>query len=156
MNPPKKTSKKRKTLIILLALTVIIISLLTPGIWARYSAKPLGNDLDYIGMRSVGIFLVAPQHDNYYYATDLSLDEIKNYFSKAEVISGPSETSYAGSGDHFWGMTFENTDTGEAFGLTYYINSRQVADSYNLDLKGRSNLIVVTDRSNYNTAKDSL
>lgn len=157
MNPPKKPVRNRKVLIILLALIVIIILFVAPGIWTRYSPKPLGNDLEYIGMRSSGFFLIAPQHDDYYYSTDLSLDELTTqYFSRATLTKEPYFDK--SSSRRSWNVIMQNIETKEKFYFSYYpeADSMQLAKGQNLDLHGKKNIVEVINRSNYNIAKDSL
>lgn len=153
---------KKRTLILILVIILIAIPFISYGAWVKYGSKPLDDEgkLTYVGRRESGcwyILCIDKQVDEFYYATDMSLDEITNiYFSKATVVAGPSETAYAGSGVRFLAMTFENVNTQERFGLTYYINSQKAANYYSLDLKGNKNLVLITDRPDYNIAKKSL
>lgn len=126
--------------------------------WVKFSPKPLNDEAVYIGRRTTGCLIPlcgSNPADEFYYATDLSTDEItEEYFGRAVVVSGPEYNSQSISNN--WTMTFENIESKERFSVTYFTKGKAMSDYLGLNLNGKNNLILISDRSDYNTAKDSL
>lgn len=152
-----KITKKQGKIIAysILGLAVIWIAWMS---WVKFGPKPLDDEAIYIGRRTAGCLIPlcgSNPSDEFYYATDLTIDEVKNsYFNNAIVVSDPKYNSQSISNN--WAMTFENIESKEQFNLTYFTKGKAMADYLGLDLHGKTGLLLVSDRSDYNIAKDSL
>lgn len=79
--------KKHKVLAVILAL---VITLCLWWAWAQLTPHPLGDRMEYLGKEDYGNifgFDSAPNSE-YYYGTDMSLEEVAKYFNSTIVESG--------------------------------------------------------------------
>src|ERR671932_2317905 len=92
----QNNSRKRKKKIsgTILGLSIVGVILLgfilwiTPWVWYDNSPKPLGGRLEYVGKKHYGCWLGFCDSNpgtTSYYATDMSLEEVKSYFKKATL-----------------------------------------------------------------------
>lgn len=95
-----KTKLKQK--IPLIILIGIILGFIAFMVYPSLQSHPLGEKLEYIGKESSGSWLPmssATPSDLYYYATDLTAEEIVLYFPKAKLSSPLQKSSEYASFD---------------------------------------------------------
>lgn len=155
MRTPKK--KPNPTLIGLVAVGVIILGIiasLIPWVQLDNTPKPLGDRLEYIGKQNYGCtigFCDAKAGTSYFYATDMSIDEVGKYFKKARLKEPPTSES------DFTSIWLYNDEIDKDFFL-YYYNPENLSDSERaaLNLRNSSKNLMKIDGSDYQNAKSSL
>jgi hypothetical protein len=140
-------------------LGILAVLLIGWWTWVTFSSKPLGDRLEYIGKRDYGSWLPLSSQrpgSTYYYATDMSLEEIKQYFKGAasqeitepNFVSGTYNYSYVG-------IRFKNLKTSEEFSVAYYVDGQNdKLKSLNLSQFSKKHLIDI-DANDYNRARAS-
>src|SRR5690606_3919320 len=112
-------------------------------------SKPLGDKLEYIGKTDNGSWVVcdAKPGSTYYYATDMSVEEIADYFKA--TTSSPLRA--------FDGMTdfVLKTKDGHSISIYYYTDKEKVADK-GINKKVRRKAIISIPSFHYDAAKNSL
>lgn len=146
----KKVSFSKKAIA-----TVSIFTLLALGFFIFYVypnfifSKPLGDKLEYIGKTDYGCWLVCDANpgSTYYYATDMSVEEITDYFKA--TTSSPLRA--------FDGMTdfVLKTKDGHSISIYYYTDKEKVADK-GINKKVRKKAIISIPGFQYDAAKNSL
>ena len=98
MNPSKPQHKTARNIVV--AVLILICIGISYFAYQAFKARPLGdsNKLQYIGKVDYGCWVCdsMPASD-YYYATDMTVDEMIGYFKKATIEESPSLI-----GDHFY------------------------------------------------------
>jgi hypothetical protein len=152
---------KLKTIHIII-LTIGVLLLILAGYWAwnNFSPKPLGSKLEYIGKEDYGciiLFCDSGPSSTYYYATDMSLEEVKKYFGKASA----SEPNMQGTNSRknnkgiiLWSINFKLNQS-QSFLVDYYKDGKYVASDRNLQTISKEHLISI-DAKDYLTIKSSL
>jgi len=97
MNAQNKKNSRRKDIFIGCIATILIAI----AAWITYDhfkpapVYPLGDSskLEYVGNTGYGCWIVCDANpaENYYYATDMSVEEVVKYFKEAKVNEEPSE-----------------------------------------------------------------
>lgn len=151
----KKTPHFSKKIKIIASIAGILATLLIG--WWMYTAytnsipHPLGNKLEYLGKKDFGGELLYHDYDSYsiyYYATDMSVEEVISYFKKSSVIKQPDETK----DESYFGI---KTPSGETIYTSLY--NKDAAWKDNPDLPKTSKKYILEIPSfKYQAAKDSL
>jgi hypothetical protein len=93
---PADTQRKKPTLVIAAAIiSVMLLGFAAFNIHGQLNQPSLGSQLEYIGQRQFGCLLVvlcessSPSSD-YYFATDMTEDQLKIYFKNARYVDVPN------------------------------------------------------------------
>ncbi len=125
---------------------LVIIGALLVGWWAwgQFSPKPLGNGLEYVGREDYGCWLICDSAPAsvFYYATDMTPEEVVRYFEKADVEL-PSESE--GVNVRIW-LKKDNSSF-----LVRYYNDDKIRKFTSKDRK-----MISVRSQDYETAKASL
>lgn len=126
------------------------------GSWAiGMMPKPLGSELDYIGKTNYGCwfpFCDSTPASNYYYATDMTPDEITGHFTKAspdnlDTIQNNTTTPIT--------FLLKTSKIDDIIYINYYPNGAKQAHDEGFDQPSKSHLISINSED-YQAAKDSL
>jgi hypothetical protein len=147
---------------LILAITVVVafICLVAawffPWVWHDPRPKPLGDRLEYIGKFDTGCAGFpclggGPPSATYYYATDMSMEEVMGYFKGADAEENPVRES------EFTDIIFRSTSTKEGF-VVYYHNDTYMdkEQQKQLGLKQTNKQVVSINASYYEIAQKSL
>ncbi len=159
---PKKNAKKYVIVGVIVAALALLVGLSTAYISTRTNKNsgdssksyPLDTELEYIGQSSYGCtgFCDAQPGVDYYYATDLSPQEIVNHFSKATLDATDDIDPAHNPSDH---QTFSlRTPTNDQIYVSYYVNGPGYAKNFNL-IATKKHIIFIPS-TNYEAAKASL
>lgn len=137
---------------------IIIILLSLCGLFALYIypnfifSKPLGDKLEYIGKTDYGCWVVCDANpgSTYYYATDMSAEEITKYFKKSSMIEKPSTID----GETYFGI---KTLSSETIYMYYYKDKhhKKVERVGNLRSSAKQHVLTLPSFK-YDAAKNSL
>lgn len=113
----------------------------------------LGNELDYIGQRTYGCFLWwcdSPNSTEYYFATNLSEEQVNAYFKGATYVPVPNDgggmgTGVGGGSFIFHSLTFKMAN-GASFYLNYYHGIKPTQMDFGLKNTDKSYGISMTDQ----------
>lgn len=134
---------------------IIIILISLCGLFALYIypnfifSKPLGDKLEYVGKTDYGCWVVCDANPGsiYYYATDMSVEEVTNYF-KATTPS-PLRTF-----DDMTDFVLKTKD-GHSISIYYYTDKEKVVDK-GINKKVYRKAIISIPSFHYDAAKNSL
>jgi hypothetical protein len=158
----KDPKEKKKTLInvIIAAVSIIIVAAIfiirfTPWVWYDHSAKPLGSRMEYIGKHDYGCApgpcIGGEPGTTYYYATDMSIEEVESYFKEAKLKEQPQPESETTS---IW---LHNDKMDDGFVINYYKKAYIDKETQRqLGLKETDKDVLKLDARYYPIAKDSL
>ncbi len=143
---------------------MICFLLVIGGLWInKFVNEPrdLGPKLQYIGKVSndniIGYFLLVAGGSistDYFYATDMSEDELKDYFGKATFIDDPNPIKSFGSDYTSVELDFRTTN-GNIFSIQYYDNTDAVISNKGLGKTNKKRVLNI-DKDDYKLIKDSL
>ncbi len=147
-----------KLFIILIATLVIIATI---GVIAYIiTPKDLGPKLHYIGKKDYGclqfpLFFICPNdvYSVYYYATDLTQDDLKSYFKSAQYVDDKADGGGSSANYSFAHVNFKKNN--KDFVFTYYNNTQAVITDNNLKDTSLPYIISIGD-FDYDLAKSSL
>ncbi len=143
----KKMSAANKRFYLVLGIIgVLLVSWLG---WGLLGPKPLGDRLELVNRTYSGYIPFISDSDfsiDYYYATDMSLDELTAYFKSARLTKPPQTEQDARQ------VSFTNLKNNRGFTLLYYNYEKA---KHRTPLKTGKNLVIVSDE-HYDAAKDSL
>jgi hypothetical protein len=93
----KTLSKKQKAIIGITAFIVLVISW-----WAfvSFAPHPLGDKLEYIGKEDLGgglLFRDTTSYSLYYYGTDMTPEQVAEYFKNGSILEKSNTTDYGSS-----------------------------------------------------------
>lgn len=157
----KKLTKKQWWIGILIA----IVAVMSVSIGYRILTTPqnLGSKLEYIGTYNAGCewwqipfymgWCSGPSND-YYFATDMTENEIKSYFSQASP-SGQDGNGTGSSANYTFKEISFNTKNNTTFGVYYYDNTSKIISLKHLKETTKSHVISIS-ASDYNQAKSAL
>lgn len=141
-----KNQLPRKQIVILVIATVAVLLVGWWG-WWQFGPKPLGDKLEYIGKFDGGCIWICDSepYTDYYYATDMTPQEVVDYFKGANLLNYDELTEWQGSKNST--ATFTFSTRGKEITITYYNNSQEQVDSFQLrpTNKGRAVEIRSTD-----------
>lgn len=148
MEKNNNISRRRKKNVILSIIITLAIILGVVAYSTFLAPKPMGDRMQLIHRAYFGYlpFSDSDFSTEYYYATDMSLDELATYFKKAKLTS-PSQKNLI-----VYYVDFFNSTENKGFTLRYYSNKEA---NEKIKLQAGKNLIIVPDR-HYDIAKDSL
>ncbi len=122
--------------------------------------KDIGSKLHYIGREDYGcmpfpLFFVCfgPIGSTYYYSTDLTQDELKNYFTKMQYVKDEADAGGFSADYNYKNLHFKNDN--EDFVIVYYDNTQAVIERKNLKNTSLPYVISISD-FDYDLAKSSL
>ncbi len=128
-----------------LVLGVIATLLIGWWAWGQFSPRPLGDRLEYVGREDYGCWIICDSAPAsvFYYATDMTPEEVVAYFEKA-VVELPSESE--GVNLRIW---LKKDDS--SFLVRYYNDDDKISK-----FTSRSRKIISVRSQDYETAKASL
>lgn len=134
-----------------LFVAIIIVLVLLIGWWAydQHRERPLSNSFEYLGKSDYGCWVVCDSNpgSTYYYATDMSVKEVTNYFKRT---TSSSLRTFDGITD----FTLK-TKSGNTISIYYYIDKNRVrSEGFNKETNKKA--IVSIPSFHYDTAKDAL
>jgi hypothetical protein len=156
---PKKSRKKAYVFAGISILIVLVISLA----WWIYTTTltyPLGDKLEYVGKKDTGCYISLTICDSrpsttYYYATNLSQNELTRYFkntSEAEVESSAVTTSTGYTYDY---VTFHLPNTPDLINVSYYTDSALITRDMKLQPSSKRHVISINSKY-YAALRESL
>jgi len=152
----KPNKKKRVILIIAIildAIILIIVGLIAFSAWQSNQPHPLGDRLEYVGKQDYGYGLSdGPPSTEYYYATDMTVDEVASYFNKTELYKG-SPTSINKMSDYA-SILLSNKSSHVSFEVDFYDHG-STYDSMSHLINGKKYIISINAKD-YAIAKQSL
>ena len=156
----KNMSKKKKVLVGFIAALVLIFGLFGLKMFLE-QPRNLGDNLEYIGKRHTGCPLPLPlgyillcssePGEEYYFGTDLSVEELRGYFGRADIGksgSGSSEFS------NYILMSFQDHKSMSYFYINYFDNPAAVKQAF--DLRTTTKNVVSLSDEDYKEAKQAL
>ncbi len=154
MNRFKNLLKSKKFIFIT---GLAVLTLLTFATYKFITApRDLGPKLQYIGTVDTGcpwwfrvFFCDQRPGQDYYFATDMNLDEIKGYFKGAEIIE-ESKDGFAEYPTTFY--TIEFLSGNRSFSINYYMDKANELGKKTLKQTSLKNIISISDYD-YNVAK---
>lgn len=166
MNVMKKTGK----IILVLSWVVFIPIVLAATIpfpleFNSKTPKDIGSSLEYIGKKeqtctvvSTLIFFCNPNvPDTYYYATDMSQDQLKTYFKKAKYDDYPNANAGKATTDsqHVGFILLKDSEVGFGFDFYNYDNAKAIREDLHLKASPKANILRITE-GQYDLAQESL
>ena len=112
---------------------------------------PLGDKLEYIGKEDFGCTIGFCDHEAdsvYYYATNMSTQEVESYFRNA-TVEFPIDREISNS--RIW----LKTKSGDSFIIRYYDDKNETIKKNGLSPKN-ANMVISLLQSEYDSAKKSL
>lgn len=151
-NPTKTPTKKSHWLRnSSIAGAVLLVGLLVGWIYLENTRTyPLGvsGELEYVGKDDYGCWWVCDANPAsvFYYATNMSLDEVTHHlFKKATLQEQPQAGDASGEGVsgvvRYW-VNFDANDN-QSFDLYYYENSEALIDRYHFLKTGKRHVISI-------------
>jgi hypothetical protein len=138
--------------LILLTIAIFVIGVVG---WVVYVNKvvsyPLGDRLEYVGKRDFGCYGLcdsAPT-STYYYATDMTVEEVEGYFRGARLVQLYQPDKY----QVYTTFYFDNDNYD--FNIHYYPTLSDIGEEINLNHSDKKHYIGLA-KSKYDTAKKSL
>lgn len=116
---------------------------------------PLGDKLEYVGASYSGTIPIdsAPSA-SYYYATDMSIQDIINYFEKAKLDDGSDfELIHPSTVPTYFSLKTDATTN--PIDIYYYEDGSQKTSDFDLKQTSKKHLIIIQNED-YQAAKDSL
>lgn len=135
-NNQKAVTRKRRILLIIGAILLAIILLFTVKHFIE-SPRDIGPKLSYVGKEDFGclpfpffFFCDSPRYSTYYFATDMSGDEIKGYFKKAS-FDGSNVVEPDGTDNYYHRKSLPfNLEAGKLLVIDYYSDTSNILKSY--------------------------
>ena len=131
---------------------IIVALLLGWWAWSYFSPKPLGDKMEYLGQESYGSWFFlsdAKPGSNYYYATNLSLEEVVAYFKKSSVEQKPTLTN----GEAYFSI---KTASGEVVYLNYYQHPNLILHQHNFPSIPNKPFVLTFTSTKYDALKSSV
>lgn len=132
----KQDNKKKRPWLIPLVIGAII---LVVGLWIYFvktTTYPLGDKLEYIGKKDYGCWLFCDSNpaSTYYYATDMTIEEVIKYFQKTSIEREPS----AINGETYFAL---KTPSGETVYLYYYEDGGSLTEQEKLSSTNKAHVL---------------
>lgn len=151
---PKNKQKNYLNSIGLAAVFIIVLGVLWFFFWKPTPTYPLGNRLEYIGETRYGSIPFLSDSNptaSYNYATDLTPQEIVQYFKKATFKGDASSLDTQSSIIH---LLF-NTSQSQTFSIFYYSDGQDRMKKMQLKQISKSHVIIIESKE-YQAAKNSI
>jgi hypothetical protein len=125
-----KNKKYRNSLV---AIAVIIIAVIGWLFFTSQKTYPLGDKLEYVGKQDYGCWLVCDSNpaSTYYYATDMTIEDMTQVFKNASQDSAPQTSSTTIDNQDVavkW-LSFKTT-SGQSFYVNFYSDPSQLVSHY--------------------------
>ena len=148
----KHSSRKKRVIF-----SVFAAALLIAGGWWVYTALkpeptyPLGDRMEYLGKEDYGCYGICDSYPGsiYYYDTDMSIEEVIDYFKRASVAEQPETLN----GETYFGI---KTPSGETVYMEYYVDKASRLKDTAFRQKSTQDHLLLVSNSEYQAAKDSL
>jgi len=152
----KSKNKKKIVIGVVAVLAFVVAGLVAWLFWQTNQPHPLGDKLDYIGKDSYGYGISdGPPTTDYYYATDMTVDEVVAYFKGAtNTKKGELETNFGKDITSMWLIYFQSKSSSENFTISYYSDGNLVAK--NNDFKVSKKHILNINSREYDIAHKNL
>lgn len=148
----KKLSKNK---IITLVLTAVLIIVAVIGVnIIQNQPQDLGPELEYIGKRHTGCPLPLPlgyimlcssePGEEYYFATDLSNEELKTYFKNAHFVEQLTPTRGTAPDYNYEYVEFKNS--AGSFTFFYYDNTTNVRSAFKLKPSVKTHIVSIDEK----------
>lgn len=126
-----------------IALLVIIVFVIGWYVIANTMPRPLSSEFDYLGKKDFGNLIMGDSkpYSVYYYGTDMTIEEMKEYFQATTV-------NKIASGSNVKTIDFSNGS--ESFSIDYY------GDKSLLSFMTARKTVISIDQSYYQSAKAML
>lgn len=135
----------KKYQLVLVGLTVVLLAFFNIK---AYIERPqdLGPELEYIGKSDYGcyFFCDASPGSVYYFATDLTQEELELYFTKATYVDYPNVGGGGGAHYNFDFLFLRPFGSEEEFVFSYYDNSQAVIDVNHLKQTNKQYIISIS------------
>jgi hypothetical protein len=134
-----------------------IVAWLTPWVHLDNTPKPLGDKLEYVGKFDYGcIGCDAAPGAAYFYATDMSLEEVVEYFRGAGLVEEAIKESYSEAKGAQYRLNFTAKHASQrGFSLNYYDKGLYIVRRYGLHSTNKKFIIEIDSRA-YQNAKDAI
>jgi hypothetical protein len=163
-NNTKSPTNPHKKINIIVCSVLALFVIIGGGGWFLYSrlvppTYPLGERLEYVGEEKYGCYLICDANpaSTYYYATDMSVEEVVMYF-KGAVLKNDSDyelTTDPKTSPITFSLGTNKNEKSIEFYIDYYIDGSE--ETKNLALKRTSkNHLIIINSGDYQTAKDAL
>lgn len=145
----KRTRFSKKQIILLFVVSIVVVGV---GLWCwnQFTPRPLGDKLEYLGKEDYGGWFMRP-YSVYSYATDMTSEEIIEYFNKKTELRHPIQKE---SGGYARIILIDRTSQESA--TLYYYEKKDNAELDNIRLRTDKSHIVQIRDNNYQLLKDSL
>jgi len=134
--------KKHQFLTVLFG--VILVLIMVFGVKA-YIERPqdLGAGLEYIGKTDYGCYVFCDSNPAsvYYFATDMTQDELKGYFKNADYVEHPNSGGGGGAGYNFDDLYFKPRNGNDEFLINYYDNTQNVLTTNRLKQTSKKSVV---------------
>ena len=141
-------------------LSIAIVLFVIIGGWLFFASQktyPLGDKLEYIGKDDYGCVLMCDSDpaSTYYYATDMSVDDIAHAFKNATEDDTPqvSSTTVNNQDVQIKWLSFKDTN-GRSFYIDFYEDPSQLIKYYHFP--GNHKYIINIGSGSYPIVKDAL
>jgi len=152
------TKKKKYAISIISIVILLIVGIIGWFVYQQVQPHPLGNKLEYVGKQDYGCLFFCDSNPttNYYYETDMSLDDLEVYFENAQIVSKPVQTTtnFKNDSTTLSLIQFSNVKSQKKFVLTYYSDGVLLAKDNNLNVSKKH--ILMVDSKDYNNVFSSL
>lgn len=157
--------KNRTSKIIVIIIAVLLLGAVGFFAFRSYTDHPqnLGPQIEYIGKRHTGCPLPLPlgylimcssePGEEYYFGTDLSVEELRGYFGGAKAIDSDSSISGTAANYNYYDVGF--TAPNGSFTVLFYDSKEGVLQTFNLKTTTKKNIISI-DKEDYQEAKNAL
>jgi hypothetical protein len=145
---PKQVKSRKKYLIF--GIVILVLLAMGFGGWKVYDSsvpRPLGDRLEYTEKRDYGCAVICDSQprSTYSYATDMSIEEVIQYFKDASLTRSVEKSSV-------FSVIPLRDKQGDEFSL-YYYTPKDALETLN---KTTDQNIIELDAKDYKTAKDAL
>lgn len=119
--------------------------------------QDLGSELEYFGTTTYGCWFIcdSPPNSTYYFATNLTQEELKEYFKGATYVEYPNRGGGGSGSYNFEDLYFLSKGKQEEFPINYYDNTKTVIELKKLNQTNRQFVISIA-ASDYQIIKASL
>lgn len=153
-----QTTKPKWPLFLGAAGILVFIGVLMYAIIPRPVATfPLGDNLEYVGSTHSGTIRFLSDSSpsaSYYYATDMSIQDIVNYFKKAKLDKS-YDSSLIYPPTESIDFSLKANSTSNPINIFYYVDGSEQINDFDLKRTPKKHLVIIQDED-YQAAKDSL
>jgi hypothetical protein len=160
----KKLSKKQKWIAIIVLVLMVIAGLVIASAIRKISTTvgpaDLGAKLEYVGKQDLGGCVLwwceNQPYSEYYFATDMSEDELGSYFEKASLNHREKEVyPLVPDGESRTVFGYRILGQEDGFSIDYFDNTEYITKLHHLKRTSRAHVVQILD-SSYPIAKSAL